>query len=82
MHAILLPCEAMPSGLLPASAQPTNASGDASQAWKRRGADVHFYISFNTGHCGSTALGNTMSYYDSSLSDARRLGLAADGGCG
>lgn len=59
--------------------QPANASGGSggesggggsgvSEAWKRRGANIHFYISFNTGHCGSTALGNTLSYYDSSFS--------------
>ena len=30
MHATLLPCDAMPSGLLPASAQPRKASVEAS----------------------------------------------------
>ena len=62
--------------------QPTNASGGgASELWKRRGADVHFFISFNTGHCGSTVLGSTLSYYGSSTGDTNvSTATMAEGG--
>ena len=30
---------------------------------------MHFFISFNTGHCGSTVLGNTHNYYGSSTGE-------------